>query len=222
MYDDTLRQLEIPAFLRRQAPRKSSQPYDPSFIPEEEPAGDSSEKPSRTEEQHGNKALIAFLTELNTTGGSVLSRALLEKHGIAIGTDSNSSFDLQQAIRQLHVLETAFQEASEYDPIRHHNQPPPALWVGKAEYIADLKELLSELRLLNDRLKTEKLDKPKGMEGSASVAVVAGKKFVESYADVMGKGAAALTIGGIATLFISLGVDKGSVEAVWNLLRPSK
>lgn len=82
--------------------------------------------------------------------------------------------------------------------------------------------LLSELRMLNDRLRTENLGKPKGMEGRASVAVVAGKKFVEAYADVMGKGAAALTIGGIATLFISLGVDKGSVEAVWNLLKPNR
>jgi hypothetical protein len=120
------------------------------------------------------------------------------------------------------VLVTAFQEATDYDPIRHHNHPPPALWIAKVDCIADMKALLSELRMLNDRLTTEKLDKPKGMEGSASVAVVAGKKFVEAYADVMGKGAAALTIGGIATLFISLGVDKGSVETVWNLLRPSK
>jgi hypothetical protein len=60
------------------------------------------------------------------------------------------------------------------------------------------------------------------MEGRASVAVVAGKKFVEAYADVMGKGAAALTIAGIATMFVSLGVDKASVETLWNLLKPTK
>lgn len=52
--------------------------------------------------------------------------------------------------------------------------------------------------------------------------MVAGKKFIESYVDIMGKGAAALTIGGIAALFISLGVDKGSVETIWNLLKPNK
>lgn len=207
----------MPAFLRRHRHPPIATP-----IPKEQPAGGSSNEASRPKEEPDNKALIAFLAELDTTGGTVLSRALLEKHGIVIDTDSNPSFNLPQALRQLTVLETAFQEAIEYDPNRHHNQPPPALWVEKAEYVADMKALLSELRMLNERLKTEKLDKPKGMEGSASVAVVAGKKFVESYADVMGKGAAALTIGGIATLFISLGVDRGSVETLWNLMKPSK
>jgi hypothetical protein len=208
--DNTRQELEMPAFLRRR-PHSSV----PGSVQEKPPA-------PGPEEEYSNKALIAFLAELDTTGGSVLSRALLEKHGIIIDTDANPFFNLQQAFRQLDVLMTAFQEATEYDPIRHHNQPPPALWVGKTDYVADMRALLSELRMLNDRLRTEKLDKPKGMEGSASVAVVAGKKFVEAYADVMGKGAAALTIGGIATLFISLGVDKGSVETVWNLLKPNK
>jgi hypothetical protein len=163
------------------------------------------------------------LADLDFTGGPVISRALLAKHGIVIEGETNQSFDTQQAIRQLTALVCAFEEATEYDPVRHHNQPPPALWLGSLEYTADQIALLQELRRLNDYLQNAaRLDKPKDVEKSVSFSVVAGKKFIESYVDVMGKGAAALTICGIAGLFVSLGVDKGTVETIWNLLKPSK
>jgi hypothetical protein len=105
--DNTRQELEMPAFLRRR-PHSSV----PGSVQEKPPA-------PGPEEEYSNKALIAFLAELDTTGGSVLSRALLEKHGIIIDTDANPFFNLQQAFRQLDVLMTAFQEATEYDPIRH-------------------------------------------------------------------------------------------------------
>jgi hypothetical protein len=189
----------------------------------EQSAGAAAEVRPPAEEDFGNKALSAFLADLDFSGGPVLSRALLAKHGIVIKGESNRSADIPQAIRQLDVLMTAFQEAAEYDPIRHHNQPRPALWTSSAQYAVDLAALLNELRQLNDHLQAAgKRDKPKEVEKSASFAMVAGKKFIESYVDVMGKGAAALTIGGIAGLFISLGVDKGSVQTIWNLLKPYK
>lgn len=161
--------------------------------------------------------LPAFLRRANA---EKMSQELLAQQGIVVEGQASSAFNLRQAALQLSVLETAFQEASEYDPVRHHNRPPPALWVDKDGYVEDLRSLLEEIRRLNDLLeRSADLRRP---ENGATIAILAGKKFVESYADVMGKGAAALTIGGIATLFISLGVDKGSVEAVWNLLKPSK
>lgn len=159
----------------------------------------------------------AFLRRANA---EKMSRDLLAQQGIIIEGQASSTFSIRQAALQLTVLETAFSEASEYDPVRHHNQPPPALWVDKEGYKEDLKSLLEEIRRLNALLeRSADLRKP---ENGATIAILAGKKFVESYADVMGKGAAALTIGGIATLFVSLGVDKGSVETVWNLLKPNK
>jgi hypothetical protein len=82
---------------------------------------------------------------------------------------------------------------------------------------------LSKLRQLDEQLqRPPKVDKTKEVEKTASFAIVAGKKFIESYVEVMGKGAAALTIGGIAALFVSLGVDRETVETVWNLLKPHK
>lgn len=54
------------------------------------------------------------------------------------------------------------------------------------------------------------------------MASVGAKKFVESYCDYMGKGAAVLTIGGVAWLSVSLGADKGTVESIWALLKPGK
>lgn len=157
---------------------------------------------------------------LRRSEGERLSRELLAKEGIVVEGASSATFNVRQAALQLSVLSTAFQEASEYDPVRHHNQPPPALWVDDKAYIEDLKSLLEEIRRLNELLeKSVNISKP---ESGASIAILAGKKFVESYADTMGKGAAALTIGGVATLFVSLGVDKGSVEAIWNLLKPTK
>lgn len=229
---DTLKALDIPAFLRRQnvelpsaiaSARKNSPLTRAPISVTEQSVGATAQVSPPTEERLGNKALSGFLADLDFSGGPVLSRALLAKHGIIIEGESNHSFDMRQALWQLDVLVTAFQEASEYDPVRHHNQPRPALWVSSAEYIADLVALLIELRRLNDHLqKSSKLDKSKEVEKSASFAMVAGKKFIESYVDIMGKGAAALTIGGIAALFISLGVDKGSVETIWNLLKPNK
>jgi hypothetical protein len=237
--EETRKTLEIPAFLRREntspllsaIDRKRSPLYrlrsqsaddGRDVRPEVEATADAG--PDRRQRaRQENRALRAFLADLDFSGGRVISRALLAKHGIVIEGETNHSFDIQQAIQQLTALVTALEEAAEYDPVRHHNQPPPALWISSLEYTADQISLLNELRRLNDYLQNAaKVDKPKDVEKSVSFAVVAGKKFVEEYAGVMGKGAAALTICGVAGLFVSLGVDKGTVETIWNLLKPSK
>jgi len=127
----------------------------------------------------------------------------------------------------LEVLITAFEEVEGYDPQRHHNQPPPALWLNNSTYQADLKELLGELRELNKVLrelagKDEEPPKPVVRKIDAALAVLAtgGKKFVESYADLLGKGAAALTIGAVASFVAGAGLPKDLVDAIWQHFKP--
>jgi hypothetical protein len=124
--------------------------------------------------------------------------------------------------QNLKVLITAFEEVDEYHPQRHHNRPPPALWLDDSAYLTDLKTLLHELRELNKVLRelaAEDRDPPQPVAMKVDVAIgvlgVAGKKFVESYADALGKGAAALTIGAIAGLCVSVSLPKELLDDIW-------
>jgi len=132
-----------------------------------------------------------------------------------------------EVFHSLEVLIAAFEEVEGYDPQRHHNQPPPALWLSNSAYQADVKDLLEELRELNSLLrelagKDKDLPKPVVRKVDAALAVLAtaGKKFVESYADLLGKGAAALTIGALAGFVASAGLSKELVDAIWAHFKP--
>lgn len=242
---DVLKELQVPAFMRRKSAlasdtrfirgreedirrdigdRKTVEvsiseatglvfPEPPKIDPVQPLAPDASRPP-----------LSALLNEIDLTGGQrVLTRELLAKYAIAIESDESAAVDLEQAARQVSILVTALEEASDFNLRRHHNHPPPALWVGNDEYLSDLRILLVELRRLNDHLAaTPNAGQAKDLEKSSSLAMVAGKKFVESYSEVMGKGAAALTIGAVAMMLVSFGVDKGTVNGLWNLLKSGK
>ena len=127
----------------------------------------------------------------------------------------------------MNVLIAAFEEVEGYDPARHHNQAPPALWLDNRTYLADVKDLLGELRELNKALrdianKDEEPPKPaaRKINGALGVLATGGKKFVESYADLLGKGAAALTIGAVAGFVASAGLPKELVDAIWQHFKP--
>jgi hypothetical protein len=125
------------------------------------------------------------------------------------------------------VLIAAFEEVEGYDPARHHNHAPPALWLNNRTYQADVRALLGELRELNKTLrdiasKDGEPPKPAAQKINQTMAVLAtgGKKFVESYADMLGKGAAALTIGAVAGFVVSAGLPKELVDAIWQHFKP--
>ena len=123
-------------------------------------------------------------------------------------------------LHQIAVLLTAFEEVAEYDPGRHHNLPPPTLWLENKTYLRDLKALMAELRKLNDDIRDSK--ETKVARKTAGVVSAGIRKFVESYADVLGKGAAALTIGAAAVLLANIGVSKDVVDVIWGHLKPPK
>jgi hypothetical protein len=112
---------------------------------------------------------------------------------------------------------TALEEALDYDPIRHHNAPPPALRLDDDDYLEEVRTLIAELKRLNKNLekaaKAEAKPKPKrtpaprkAAEKSAIDVSKHVNTFLNKYASGLGTGAAALTIGTAGALLYQLGV----------------
>jgi hypothetical protein len=124
-----------------------------------------------------------------------------------------------QTLNYSNALLDALCEALEYDPIKHHNQPPPSLRVSDdPKFLNELRSLILELKRLNDFLEQKK---PKFAEATKT-AIDFNKhinSFFAAYMPVMGKGAAALTIGAVAGLLLHLGVPGGTMVGVWSLLK---
>lgn len=127
-----------------------------------------------------------------------------------------------QALLQVEVLVEALEEVDAFDPLRPGNRPPPALWLDHPTYSRDVKCLLGELRDLRDVLREG--DKP-GPTANATVKKTIGLltsttvKFIDGYADALGKGAAALTIGAAGALLFHLGASKDILGSLWDHLR---
>ncbi|WP_439360534.1 hypothetical protein [Bradyrhizobium sp. DASA03007] len=111
----------------------------------------------------------------------------------------------------------ALEEAIEYDPQRHHNQPPPPLRLDDADYLAEIRTLITELKRLNDNLeeasqavskrKPQRTPaKRKAAENSAIEVSKHVNTFLNKYASALGTGAAVLTIGTAGALLHQLGV----------------
>jgi hypothetical protein len=131
--------------------------------------------------------------------------------------------DLSRAMVQLTVLIETFAEAAEYDPSRHHNRPPPDLWLNNTEYLGDLRALLAEMRRLNDNL--EKLAASNGNKAppettkEVGIFASAGRKFFEAYAAELGKRAANLTALTLAGLLGYLGAEAGAIDAIFEAIK---
>jgi hypothetical protein len=112
---------------------------------------------------------------------------------------------------------TALEEASVYDPKRHHNAPPPALRLDDEGYLKEIQTLIGELKRLNENLESAAVaeKKPKAKRTSAprkaaekSIIQVSThvNTFLNKYASALGTGAAVLTIGTAGALLHQLGV----------------
>ena len=136
----------------------------------------------------------------------------------------DAAIDVSRALVQLTVLIETFSEAAEYDPLlRHHNQPPPELWVNNSAYLVDLRSLLAELRRLNDNL--EKLVEAKAKQAppqtakEVGIVAMASRKFVEAYAGELGKRAGSLTALGLAGLLGYVGAEAGAIDAIFEAIK---
>jgi hypothetical protein len=54
----------------------------------------------------------------------------------------------EQVVAYSNIIISSLQEALDYDPARHHNQPPPELRLGDARYLRDVRDLIAELKRL--------------------------------------------------------------------------
>lgn len=112
---------------------------------------------------------------------------------------------------------SALEEAINYDPMRHHNQPPPPLRLEDSDYLKEIRALTTELKRLNDNLEAAATAQAKPAAKKARVPRKAVEKsaikvkqhlntFLNKYASALGTGAAALTIGTAGALLYQLGV----------------
>jgi hypothetical protein len=126
-----------------------------------------------------------------------------------------------QALLHVTALLEALEEVNEFDPLRRGNRPPPALWVDRADYLSDAKSLLAELRRLRELLQD---GQTKGKAVKKTIGIVASvtTKFIEGYADALGKGAAALTIGATGALLFQMGLGTDVLGPLLNRLRIGK
>ena len=120
-----------------------------------------------------------------------------------------------EVIRQTKALIIVLEEALDFDPVRGHNQRPPALWSDDPSYLKDVDALVVELRRLNSLLEAKR---PRKKEAERAVIDLTQHldTFLKNYAAWFGRGAAALTVGSIASLLHYAGLDP---TAVWSIIK---
>ena len=125
--------------------------------------------------------------------------------------------DRNDILRYSNAIIVALRETLDYDAKRHHNRPPPILRLDDAGYLAEVGSLVIELGRLNDLL--ERSSKASVVREEASRFGMHFDKFLGSYADALGKGAAGLTIAGVVAILYRLGVSKELVDTIWEHLK---
>jgi hypothetical protein len=117
-------------------------------------------------------------------------------------------------LRYSRVLIDALHEAVDYDAARQHNQPPPSLRLDDSAYRQELRNLIAELKRLNELL--EKANPP-AKKTSKAVETLSKHfgEFLESYAQTLGKGAAGLTIAAMAALLVKAGAANEIIDQIW-------
>ena len=131
---------------------------------------------------------------------------------------------IPQAILQSTALIAALSEALNFDELKQHNLPPPALRI-EPEDREDIRELIAELRQLNKNL--EALGK-KGAKQSASRSAAAKKSaakaqtrldqflnaFIPRFGYTVGVGSGMLVVSVVATLLYQLGLSETVFDQV--------
>jgi Arc/MetJ-type ribon-helix-helix transcriptional regulator len=116
-------------------------------------------------------------------------------------------------VRYSKLVIFALQEALEYDPARHHNQPPPDLRIEDDEYLKEIRNLVSELQRLNDLLEDAVVHKAEAKRTVVNIAKHT-NTFLDKYAGVVGKGAGYLTVGLLASILYQAGISSESVTKI--------
>jgi hypothetical protein len=124
-----------------------------------------------------------------------------------------------QVIQYSRILIGALEEIVEYDPARHHNQPPPELRIEDKDYLREIHSLIAELRALNSLLEATRR-RPKKASGAVVNLAHHFDTFLSCYAKSLAKGAGWLTIGVIASLLYQVGIGQDLIGSILSHAKP--
>lgn len=127
----------------------------------------------------------------------------------------------KELIAYSEVIIASLQEVLDYDPVRHHNRPTPALYIDDADYLQEVRSLVAELQILNKAFEARQKRKTATRQQVVHLAKHL-DVFLGTYAKAMGKGAAALTTGAIAAWLYHAGVGKDLIDTIWGHLKLPK
>ena len=123
--------------------------------------------------------------------------------------------DRSQVIQYSKILITALEEVIEYDPTRHHNRQPPDLRIDDPDYLAEIRNLVAELRTLNSILQSTQRQPRKATRAIWNLSKHL-DGFLNNYAKSLGKGAGYLTIGVIASLLYQAGLGQDVITNIFS------
>jgi hypothetical protein len=120
-------------------------------------------------------------------------------------------------IRYSQVIIVALQEALDYNP-RRTNQPPPALWLNDPDYLKAIRDLVTELKRLNDLLAVQKPAR-KEAKTSMNLIKVLVDKGLAPFLTTMGIGGAMLLLAAIQAMLHQAGLEVDYLGQAPTMLR---
>src|SRR5215471_1727303 len=132
--------------------------------------------------------------------------------------------DRKAIVQYSRILIIALQEVVDYDPERHHNRPPPELRLdGDPDYLAEIRNLIAELRRLNSLLERKRVSRK---EEKAAIGILAkcADKFSVSMSrslglglgKTLGVGVAGLVVASLAGLLAQTGIGQDVISTILN------
>jgi hypothetical protein len=130
-------------------------------------------------------------------------------------------FDKRRVLSYSRMIIGALEETLTYNPGPHNNNPPPGLWIDDSNYIEELRNLVSELRRLNDLLESRK--KPAGVQKTVASFGNHAERFLKNYSasfgKMAGKGSWYLLVGTIGALLYHAGAGQGLGDSILSQIK---
>jgi hypothetical protein len=125
-----------------------------------------------------------------------------------------------EVIRYSKILIVALEEVLDYVPARRGNERPPALRIDDdRDYLQEIRDLVAELRALNALLAQHSPQQRKRTAGAVGGLARHFDTFLRTYANCMGAGTAALTIGVVSHLLKEAGVAPDVLQTILSHLK---
>jgi hypothetical protein len=171
---------------------------------------------------HGARVLLANHNQRSTTSPVLIEDSQRLDGRSSARTEHSEAIILRNRtdiIKYSNALIVALEEVLEYNVAKHHNSPPPNLRIEDPAYLAEVRDLASELRRLNILLEEPSRTKARVARQKIGRFGSNFDKFLGSYATALGKGAAALTIATAIGLLCQAGVGREIIDAIWEHAR---